>query len=519
MGVVQTLLARTGLSSILGLQMGGARDMYNTFGWERRPTHQQFIAKYRRQGMARRIVDAPAKALWADPPVVTGDAAFQKAWDDLLAKLPVFNNLMKLDKLCGLGEFAVMVVGLDDGQRLDRPASVIRNASSGLRKVLYMQPYSEGSVQIKEYEKNTASPRFGLPIIYTINPGKFADQFSTRVSAQITPSESSFDVHYTRVLHVAENALESPVFGQSRLECVYNDLDDLLKVGGGSSEVYWLNARNGLHVDVDKEMDLDKDSAEALSEEMDEYANQLRRTIRTRGVTVKALESKLADPRGAFDIIISQIASATGLPKRELMGSEAGQLASQQDRANWAQRCAERISEFGQPVILLPFIRMLIDCGVLPVPATMSIEWPDAFKMNPLERAQTSAQMARSAANLAKTLATVQQINHANAVDSMPTQTPVGGGGFFGNASPADKGSTKTPAKGDQQQGKQTQQQQIIETPALFPERPPTLVLLTEEECRSIIGFGKHMPVFDDKQDATVTGPTDGSVSSVAGGS
>lgn len=494
MGVVQTLLARTGLASILGLQMNGARDMYATFGWDKRPTHKQFIAKYRRQGMARRIVDAPAKALWADPPQILGDDAFMSAWNDLLAKLPVFNNLMKLDKLCGLGEFAIMVVGIDDGKSLETPVSGLRDISKGHRNVIYMQAYAEGSIQIKTYERNSRSPRFGLPTMYTVYPGTFADEHSTRVSNMVTPVGSSFDVHYTRVLHIAENALESPVFGQSRLECVYNDLDDLLKVAGGSSEVYWLNARNGLHVDVDKEMELDGESADALTEEMDEYANQLRRIIRTRGVTVKPLESKLADPSGAFDIIISQIAAATGQPKRELMGAEAGQLASQQDRANWAQRCSERVSEFGQPVILLPFLRLLIDCNVLPTPTSMTIEWPDAFKMNPLERAQTSAQMARSAANLAKTLHTVQQINHANAVDSMPTEVPVGGGGFFGNAEPTDKD--------DPENSEESTSREVIKKPALFPKRPPTLTLLTEEECRSIIGFGKHMPVFDDKQDA-----------------
>jgi hypothetical protein len=508
---VKTLLARTGMADLLGLQMGGTRDLYQVFGWKSRPAHRDFIGKYKRQGMARRIVDAPAKALWSDPPIIKGDDVFQKAWDDLVAKIPVFSYLLKLDKLVGVGEFAVLVVGIDDGRALDRPVNPVREASGAQRKVTYLQPYAEGSVLVKEWETNATNPRYGLPISYTITPGSFGNDLQTRAQNSVNPIPGSFTVHHTRVLHVAENALESPVFGQSRLECVYNDLDDLLKVGGGAAEVYWLNARNGLHIDVDKDMELDPDSADALSEEMDEYANQLRRTIRTRGVTVKPLESKFADPTGIYDTIISSIAAATGIPKRELMGSEAGQLASQQDRANWAQRCAERVAEFGQPVVLIPFIRLLIDAGVLPTPTTMSIEWPDAFKMNPLERAQTSAQMARSAANLSKMMLTVQQLNHANAVDSMPTETPVGGGGFFGNAG-ADAGPDQTgkkPTK-DPKKAIQPEQPDTIVKPALFPTRPPTITLLSEEECRSIIGFGKHMPVFDDKQDsAQISGRKD----------
>lgn len=37
----------------------------------------------------------------------------------------------------------------------------------------------------------------------------------------------------------------------------------------------------------------------------------------------------------------------------------------------------------------------------------------------------------------------------------------------------------------------------MIARPPLIPKFEP-LVLLTEDECRSIIGFGKHMPVFTD---------------------
>lgn len=487
MGMVQTLLARTGLAGMLGLQMGGARDMYMTFGWNKKPVHLDFVRKYRSQDIARRVIDAPVKALWADPPQLEGDDTFNKSWQDLLASTQVFNNLQKVDKLAGLGVFALMVVGFDDGADLSKPVKFADG-----RKILYLQPYAEGSITISQFEANKNSPRFGLPVMYRIDQGNFNKEATTKAITSISLVERSFDVHWTRVLHVAEGALESPVFGASRLECVYNVLDDILKVAGGSAETFWLNANRGLHVDVDKEMELDGESEKALSDELDEYSNQLRRVIRTRGVRVSSLGADPLDPRGVFDVQMSLLASATGIPKRVLAGSEAGQLASQQDRANWAQRVEERIAEHGNPVILLPFIRMLIDAGVLPKPKQLTITWPDAFKMNPLERAQTSAQMARSAANLAKTLATVRQINHDNAVDSMPTETPIGGGGFFGNAEPPKDKTSSEPS-----------QPQTITTPALFDKKPKDLVLLTEEECRSIIGFGKHMPVFDDSADTT----------------
>lgn len=511
---LQTWLARTGLGRILGMQMGGARDMYGTFGWKTNPCFKDFWMKYKRQGIARRIVNSYPDALWADPPVVTGDDTFQKVWQDLLATIAVFPTLQKLDKLCRIGRFAVLVVGMNDGQQLNQPVRKLTVVGTP-RKIIYLQPYCEESVEIVAYETNTASERYGLPTMYRITPGEFDNLSGDRTLKQANVTQKSFDVHYTRVLHVAESALESPVYGSSCLEPIFNDLYDLEKVSGGSAEAFWLNSNRGMHIDVDKEMELKDEDAAALSEEIDEYSNGLRRIMRTRGVKVTNLGTDFNDPSNTFDVILSNISACTGIPKNVLMGSETGQLASQQDRANWADRIGERISEYGNPVVLMPFLRLCIDAGVLPAPSTLSVNWPDAFKMNPLERAQTSAQMARTAANLSKTLYTVQQINHANAVDStpQPMAQPGGFGGFGANATTdptkSSKGTSKTPsgappdAKGQGGNLDPSTPPEPQMQPALLPGAKTDLVLLTEDECRKIIGFGKHMPVFDSTQDST----------------
>ena len=501
MGITDSIastISRLGASWRKGFQADGKRDLYGVYGWHQTPDHRHFLAKYFRQDIAKRVVEQPVFALWSDPPMVTGDPAFQEGWQNLLAVNPVFFALQKLDILAGLGRYAVMVVGFDDGADLKVP---ITNTPG--RKVIYMQPYAEGSVEIVDYEQNPANKRFGLPVMYKISPGRFED---TLKSATLAKGTTTFECHYSRVLHAAEGALESPVFGRSRLEPVYNVLDDIMKVAGGSAETFWLNANRGLHIDVDKDTELDKDDADALSDEVEEYANELRRVIRTRGVKVNVLGSDVADPRGVFDVLLSLLASATGIPKRLLAGSEAGQLASQQDRANWAQRMDERITNYGAPIILIPFIRMMIDTGVLPVPSMMQIEWPDAFKMNPLERAQTSAQMARSAANLSKMMQTIDNMNIAWATASTDQEVPVGGGGLFGNADPKAPKSkaTTTPTNSPSDKGaadpKAAEPQTMIK-PAIVKPREP-IVMLTVEECRSIIGFGKHQPVFDGKEDA-----------------
>lgn len=60
------------------------------------------------------------------------------------------------------------------------------------------------------------------------------------------------------------------------------------------------------------------------------------------------------------------------------MGSEAGQLASGQDRDNWNERCIERRNSYGEPFILFPVIDRMVELGALPPPAKdPTADWPN----------------------------------------------------------------------------------------------------------------------------------------------
>lgn len=400
------LLSRMRWAWRAGMQFNGARDLYSVFGYNRTPQHKDFVERYVRQDVAKRIINAPADATWADPPAlrIGEDGPEWEEWKALVEEFNPFPHLRKGDIFAGLGSFAICVVGIDDGQALDQPV----RPSSRKRRILYMQPYLEGSVTVLEYESDSRSTRFGQPTMYEVNPG---DELNMRSTSTATlRARKKFKVHHSRVLHLADNTLENTVFGHSRLESIYNNLDDLMKITGGSAETYWLASNRGMQIDVDKDMELGEEDAENLTAEIEEYQHQLRRTMRTRGVTIKNLGADVADPRPAFSVQMSLLSANTGIPQRVLMGAEAGQLASQQDRANWAITVANRVALFAEPVVLRPFLELLENAGVIKIPSNLYIAWPEPFKMNPLERAQTSAQMARSAVNVARALA-IQQEN------------------------------------------------------------------------------------------------------------
>src|SRR5690606_19781863 len=64
-----------------------------------------------------------------------------------------------------------------------------------------------------------------------------------------------------------------------------------------------------------------------------------------------------------------------------------------------------------EPIVLSPFIERLVDLGIVRAPTNLTVMWPEPFKMNPLERAQTSAQQARSITNVARALETAQKVD------------------------------------------------------------------------------------------------------------
>ncbi len=428
MAGVSTLLSRLNLAGRLGFQFGGKRNLYEVFGYKTTLVASDYIMKYLRQDIAARIVDAPAAAIWRNPPKIDGGEAFNTRWDEVAKEHEVWSRLERADKLAGLGVFSALFVGLEDSGSAETAVTKRRDGSDKFRNILYIQPFAEQSLAIHQFEQDTGNPRFSLPVIYEL---KAADP-----SRNITGGSHTFAVrtknvkaHYTRILHVAEGLLEDDILGNPRMARVYNLLDDMIKVSGGSAETFWLTSNRGMQADIDKEMTLSPDDAKDLADEIDEYQHELRRIIRTRGVKLNPLGAEVVDPRGVFEVLILLIAGATGMPRRILLGAEAGQLASEQDRANWADRISERQVGFAEPNVLRPFIELLVNAEVVPEPKDLTIDWPSAFTLTPLEKAQTQAQQGRAVTNLSKQSKEAQAITsreEAREMLGLPPELPEG---------------------------------------------------------------------------------------------
>ncbi|MEW5724775.1 MAG: phage portal protein [Thermodesulfobacteriota bacterium] len=374
--VLTATVSRAALAGMIGQSYGGDRDIYSALGYKRTLVFEDYRLRYERQGLAGRVVDAPCDATWRVHPRVTESAGeetdFEKAWDELVKRLQVWSVLKRADKLAGIGQYGILLLGFNDQGDLSAP---VERAG----ELLYSQPYYEADAAVATLVTDRFNPRFGLPETYTLKTGGLQGQ-----------AVATINVHWSRVIHIAEGRASSNIYGTPRLKRVYNDLQALELVAYGSSEMFWRGALPGRALILDKEAEVAEEDLDKLKLELDAFEHNLRRWLRLQGMTVQDLAPQVADPSQHVDVFLTLISAATGIPKRILSGSERGELASSQDESNWNVLIDSRRRDYGENVILRPFIDRLIEVGALPSPKEpYAVEWPDIFEPSEKEQAET----------------------------------------------------------------------------------------------------------------------------------
>lgn len=387
------------------VQYKGARDLWRAFGYPESVMSDDYWREYRRGGVANRIVKAFPKACWRDGAVVRDDdgaglkpgedgfSKFALAWDQLERQHAAFRSMERSDRLARVGQYAVLVMGFQDGMPLSAPME-------GQAALTYLAPYAERSVTITQWDTDRRSPRYGLPVVYRVETGGVAD----RSTSQVVP-RSSFTVHHTRVLHIVEDPDDNEVFGEPALRPPWNYLCDLEKVSGAAAETFWLNARGGLAIEAASDAQIDAEGLAAMREQAQEYEDQLRRILAFHGAEVKMLTSSVPSPQYHMEMLQALIAGTTGIPQRILFGSERGELASSQDENSWESRVDERRQQHCGPMILGPFVTRMIETGNLPLPnGDWWVVWPEASAASPEKEADIALKRAQALATYSNSL-------------------------------------------------------------------------------------------------------------------
>jgi len=392
MRVNSYLASRRAVSAALGQQFDGDRDLYKVFGYPADPDYEVFLNIYERDGLGTRIVDTVSDETWRELPVlVEGEnrkfdefddpGPLQTTFSELNDKFHLLSVFNEVDANCGISRFALILLGL--------PGELATEAKPN-GKLMYISVHDEGDAEVDESTiiRDPTNQRFGLPERYNI--------VVDALTALKVP------VHYSRVVHIKEGSDKRSyrrIYGNPRLKPMLNRMYDLEKVVGGGSEAFWLLIRKGLALTAKEGMDLPvsgTDEYDAMLDEIEEYEHGLSRIMKLVGVDIKDLGAEPVSSRDQFDVITDYLAGTSHIPKRIMLGSERGELASSQDQFNFDDFIRSRQTKFAEPFILRPFVQRLGELKILKVPPKYTVIWKSLFQLTDMEKANIASTTANA---------------------------------------------------------------------------------------------------------------------------
>lgn len=413
------LLQRSQFGDKAGFQSyDGKRDLYEALGYKKELTITDYRSRYERGGIAETVVECLPKATWkgklsifeTESPEV--ETQFEEDVESLFERLSIQSIITRADILAGLGRYSIILLGttLREGETFADPLNL--NTFTGPDDLLYLTPIPEDRAEVELLvgelgdPKDLSNPRFGLPELYKIKLGTPRNNFNDS-SVSTYASFQSVSVHWTRVIHIAEGLLENDIYGKPRLRACWNLLDDMYKLVGGGSEAAWNRMQPPTLFDLDPELDIDEGELLKFKEEIEDVTHRLRPYATTRGVTPKTLSSdRVTTFKENVETVIDLISAVMRIPKRRLLGTERGQLASGQDDDNFNDTVAERRETFAEPVVK-QLVNRLIDYGlVAPLRPTSegdwSIIWAEEEELNELEKGNLIGKIAEANNNQVK---------------------------------------------------------------------------------------------------------------------
>lgn len=365
--------------SMLG--MFGALDAkrptsWQQFGYPDTVSFAQLLAAYRRGGPGQGAVHRLLDKCWQERPrIKTAGREDETPWETKVAGLfkerRLWAKLRDLDRRNMVGRYAALIYRVADNLPLREP---LQRAV----RLVDVVPLYEDQIRVTDWHSDEAAENYGQPAMfqYRTRPVQGAD-------TQGRP-ETWIDVHPSRVQILAEGSVGDMFDGVPLLEAGFNSLIDLEKITGGSAESYLKNSARTMVFQYEKDAQLqsigpaDGQSGKTVRQVHEEQAKALNRNIDAaivmKGGTANTLQTQIADPESPWGVAACTFAASVRIPFTILFGQQTGRLASDEDRADFVERCKSRQTNELTPM-LEEFVRRMQAAGVIE-PGEFDVEWP-----------------------------------------------------------------------------------------------------------------------------------------------
>ena len=404
------------IGSMLGLSHNDKRDVYDIYGYDESLSGDHGFARMygysRRQGIANRLTFGMAKTCWRDGFDVLADPDDDNSTqlvEELkqLQKRGLNKKLEQADILNRIGRFSVLLVGVPDGRELKEPVGPV--SGDGLKSI-YFKAFAYDGIQIHKQVSDAKDPRFGMPELYQVQQGARRGD-----NDKDTTGGQSLIVHWTRIAHLNENALDSEIEGMGALEPIFNRILDLDKACGGSAEAYFRNARGKIGYEIDKDFAAslltDPTAKAAFDEGAEKFTNEWQDHTVAAGAKVKTLDTPHDSPLDTIKCALWEIAGYSAHPIRILTGEGSGQLAGSEDQLAMNQVIADRQRMFCSQ-ITMRVLEILDSAGMI----ELDDSWTVVF---PRQKAATEEKQAETDNKKADTLAKVTQAKSSPGGDAI----------------------------------------------------------------------------------------------------
>lgn len=382
------LVARYGLASagLYGLDQKRGK-AWCEYGYPETITSQMLYSLYRRGGLAHGAVKKLVGNCWKTLPEViegtTEDASKKdSAWDKAAAKVftqQLWAKFADADERRLVGRYSALILRIKDNAKASEPVQ----RSADIEEVI---PAWGSAIRPFKIDENPDSDTYGQVMMWEYD--------QTTINGMVMRQQ----IHPDRVVILGD--ISNDAIGY--LEPAYNNFVNLEKVEGGSGESFLKNASRQVHIDFDKEINM-QDIANMYGVEMGDLlerfndvaydfntANDL--VLATQGAKVSPVVAVVPDPTPTFNINASAAAAALDMPLKILIGMQTGERASTED---WKQFNSTCMSRRGQRLTLdiLNFVDHLIRIKVLK-PAVASVVWDDLNEATQEDRLNAANRMS-----------------------------------------------------------------------------------------------------------------------------
>lgn len=348
-----------------GISSNTKHDYYRDFGWPQALAFPHFYRMYTRNSIASAVVDRTIDKVWQDNPEIweSEEAKKSRAEADIadrFADIRVWQQFEEVDRRAMVGRYSAAILRLADGLQFDQPVSRV---PGGLKGIVGVIPAWESQLYATNWDQDVMSEFYGMPTMFQFSEAQITDEKNA--------APRSFAVHPDRVIiWSADGTLHC----RSELESIYNDLIDCEKIKGAGGEGFWKTSRGSIALEAPEgvspaslaqAMNVDVSGLRgAINDQIDDWQSGFDKGLMLGGLVAKPLSVTLPSPEHFFAGPIASIAAARRIPLRELMGSQSGQRASDEDARQWALTCMARRVSRCKPLIL-EFINRLERWGII----------------------------------------------------------------------------------------------------------------------------------------------------------